>query len=179
MIWKMHDRVIDIATFSPPVVSCAIRSTSAQDLWTPLKDKFYIVNHASIFQMKSEWQNITKVNDSISLYLQMIKEAHDDLYVAGVYFDDDDVVIITLNSLSAEYNTIRSIIREKENVISINDLRSQLLTEEAILDNALATSFLSTMEARNNGSNYKASKLASYSNYGNQSTASSLRGSSY
>lgn len=88
-------------------------------------------------------------------------------------------MILTLNSLSAEYNTIRSIIRERENVISINDLRSQLLTEEAILDNAPATSFLSTMEARNNGSNSKAPKFASYSNYGNQSAASSPRGSSY
>lgn len=85
----MYDRAIDIATFSPPAVSYDIGSTSAQDLWTPFKDKFYIVTHASIFQMKSEWQNITKVNDSISLYLQMIKEAHDYLYAAGVYFDDD------------------------------------------------------------------------------------------
>ena len=79
--------------------------------------------------MKSELQNIKKWPNSISQYLQRIKEASDYLAAAGVHFEDDDIVILTLNGLSGEYNTIRSIIRGRENVISLKDLRSQLFAE--------------------------------------------------
>ena len=101
--------------------------------------------------MKSELQNIKKGNDYISLYLQKIKEARDYLSAARVKFDDDDIVILTLNGLSSEYNTIRSIIRGREHVISLKDLRFQLLAEEAMLDSASATPFLTVMAADNSG----------------------------
>ncbi|CAN6701130.1 unnamed protein product [Malus baccata var. baccata] len=104
------------------------------------------------FKMKFELQNIKKGTDSISVYLQRIKEARDYLFAAGVQFDDDDIVILTLNGLSSEYNTLRSIIRGRENVISMKDLRSQLLAEEAMVENIPITPFLSAMVARNNGS---------------------------
>ncbi|KAM2627714.1 hypothetical protein TB2_001132 [Malus domestica] len=126
-VWKMHDRALMqllTATLSHSAVSCAIGSTSARDLWVRLKEQFSIVTRATIFQMKSELQNIKKGSDSISMYLQMIKEARDHLAAAGVHFGDDDVVILTLNGLSSEYNTLRSIIRGRETVISMKDLRS-------------------------------------------------------
>ncbi|KAM2484597.1 hypothetical protein ACFX1W_042083 [Malus domestica] len=71
-IWKMHDRALMqliTATLSPSAVSCAIGSTSAHDLWVRLKEQFSIVTRATIFQMKSELQNIKKGTDSISMYL--------------------------------------------------------------------------------------------------------------
>ncbi|XP_070681689.1 uncharacterized protein [Malus domestica] len=122
-VWKMHDRALMqllTATLSPSAVSCAIGSSSAYDMWQRLKEQFSIVTRATIFQMKSELQNIKK--GSISIYLQRIKEARDYLFVAGVQFNDDDIVILTLNGLSSEYNTLRSIIRGRENVTSMKDL---------------------------------------------------------
>ncbi|KAM1692819.1 hypothetical protein ACFX2K_032390 [Malus domestica] len=154
-VWKMHDRALMqliTATLSPSPVSCAISSTSARDLWVRLKEQFSIVTRAAIFQMKSELQDIKKGTDSISQYLQRIKEARDYLVAVGVHFDDDDIVILTLNGLPSEYNTLRSIIRGRENVISMKDLRFQLLAEEAMVDNIPITHFLSAMVARNNGS---------------------------
>ncbi|KAM1010061.1 hypothetical protein TB1_044703 [Malus domestica] len=154
-VWKMHDRALMqllTATLSHSAFSCAIGSSSAHDLWQRLKEQFSIVTRATIFQMKSELQNIKKGTDSISVYLQRIKEARDYLFAAGVQFDDDDIVILTLNGLSSEYNTMRSIIRGRENVISMKDLRSQLLAEEAMVENIPITPFLSAMVACNNGS---------------------------
>ncbi|CAN6708179.1 unnamed protein product [Malus baccata var. baccata] len=121
-IWKMHDKALMqliTATLSPAAISCAIGSTSSKDLWFRLKDQFSTVTKASIFQLKSELQTIKKGNDSITLYLQKIKEARDLLTAAVVIFEDDDVVILTLNGLPAEYNTIRSVIRGRETVISL------------------------------------------------------------
>lgn len=98
-IWKMHDRSLMqliTTTLSPFVISCAIGSTSAQDLWVRLMEQFSIVTRATIFQMKSELQNIKKGTYSISLYLQHIKEASGYLATAGVLFNDDDIMILTL-----------------------------------------------------------------------------------
>ena len=153
-IWKMHDRALMqliTATLSPSAVSCAIGSTSARDLWVRLKEQFSIVTRTTIFQMKSELQNIKKGTDSISQYLQRIKEARDYLSAAAVTFEDDDIVILTLNGLSSEYNTLRSIIRGRENVISMKDLRSQLLAEEAMIENVALTPLLTAMVAKNGG----------------------------
>ncbi|CAN6688225.1 unnamed protein product [Malus baccata var. baccata] len=137
-IWKMHDRALMqliSATLLAPAISCAIGSISSLDLWTCLKEQFSTVSRTSIFQMKSELQTIKKGNDSVTLYLQRIKKARDYLSAAGVYFEDDDIVILTLIGLPSKFNTIRSVIRGQDTVISLKDLRSQLLAEEAMLEN--------------------------------------------
>ncbi|KAM2076671.1 hypothetical protein ACFX1T_039381 [Malus domestica] len=126
-VWKMHDKALMqliTATLSPTGISCAIGSTSSKELWTRLKEQFSTITRTSIFQLKSELQTIKKGNDSIIVYLQKIKEARDLLFAAGVFFDDDDIVILTLNGLPAEFNTIRSVIQGCETVISLKDLRS-------------------------------------------------------
>ena len=56
------------------------------------------------------------------------------------------------NSHKYAHITLRSIIRGHENVITMKDLRSQLLAEEAMVDNVHITPFLSAMVAQNNGS---------------------------
>ncbi|CAN6715831.1 unnamed protein product [Malus baccata var. baccata] len=145
-----------------------------------LKEQFSIVTRATIFQMKSELQNIKKGTYSISLYLQRIKETRDYLAAIGVLFADDDIVILTLNGLSSEYNTLRSIIRGRENVISMKNLHSQLLVEEAMLANVPVTPFLSAMVASNLSA---ASKLPHFGSNSTRphysSNSSSSNGGSY
>jgi len=117
----MHDRAIMqliTATLSPIVMSCAIVSTSSKDLWNQLKEQFSIISRTSIFQMKSNLQTIKKGAYSVSQYLYRIKEVRDYLSTTGVYFADEDIIILALNGLPAEYNTIRCVIRGRESVIS-------------------------------------------------------------
>ncbi|KAM2045332.1 hypothetical protein ACFX1T_009539 [Malus domestica] len=98
-IWKMHDRALMqliIATLSPTAMSCIIGCMTPYDMWTNLNDRFSTVTKASILQMKIELQNIKKCVDSVSQYLQHIKDARDHLFAAGVFFDDDDVVVLAL-----------------------------------------------------------------------------------
>lgn len=78
---------------SHDIISCAIGSTSSQDLWNRLKEKFSTITRINIFQMKSELQMIKKGNNSINVYLQRIKEAMDYLSAAGECFDDDDDIV--------------------------------------------------------------------------------------
>lgn len=110
IVWKMHDCAIMqliIATLSSITLSCAIGSTSSEDLWLRLKEQFSTVSRTSIFQLKSNLQTIKKESNSISQYLHRIKEARDYLTDAGVYFADEDIVILALNGYPTEYNTFR------------------------------------------------------------------------
>lgn len=150
LVWKLHDRAIMqliTATLSPIAMSCAIGSSSSKELWIRLKEQFSSISKTSIFQLKSNLQNIKKGTDSISQYLLRIKEARDYLSAAGVYFCDEDIVILALNGLPGEYNTFRCVVRGRESVITLKDFRSQLLAEESIIENSMMnnSTFLAAM----------------------------------
>lgn len=83
--------------------------------------------------MKIELQNIKKWSKSVFVYLQKIKDVRDHLAVAGLLFEDDDIIILALKRLPADFNTFRCVIKGRENGISLKDLKSELLAEEAII----------------------------------------------
>jgi hypothetical protein len=120
-------------------------------------DRFSTVTKARIFQMKSELQTIKKGSEPVSQYLQRIKDARDHLSAAGVYFEDDDIVILALNGLSSDYNTFRCMVRGRDNVLSLKDFRSQLPAEEATIEQTHSSSpFVSAMLVQNQVSQGKA-----------------------
>ncbi|KAM2012136.1 hypothetical protein ACFX1T_024034 [Malus domestica] len=150
-----------IGTLSVTGTSCIIGCTHASEMWMSLHDRFSTVTKASIFQLKTELQNIKKGTESISQYLQRVKDARDHLAAAGVSFDDDDIIIITLKWLPSEYNTFRTVIRRRDNVISLKDFRAQLLAEEAVIENSpLSSSFVPVMLAHGHDSKWKGLLLA-------------------
>ena len=101
--------------------------------------------------MKVDIQNIKKGSDFVSIYLQRFKAVRDFLASTGVAFPDEDIVILALNGLPTYYNTFRCIIRGKGSVISLKEFRSQLLAEEATIENNVFMPFMSAMVAKNNG----------------------------
>ncbi|CAL8157377.1 unnamed protein product [Prunus armeniaca] len=149
----MHDRALMqllIATLSSTAISYVIGCTSSHDMWVQLKDRFSTITKARIFQMKSELQTIKKGSEPVSQYLQRIKDARDHLFAAEVSFEDDDIVILALNGLPSDYNTFRCMVRGRENVLSLKDFRSQLIAEEATLEQTNSASpFVSAMMAQN------------------------------
>ena len=154
-VWKMYDMAfmqLITATLLSVAISCAIGSSSARDLWVRLQEHFSTVSKTLIFQLKSDLQTIKKWVDFVTQYLQRIKEIRDYLGAAGVNFEDEDIVILALNGLPAEYNTFRCVIRGRENVIPLKEFRAQLLAEKAILENSQSLPFSTTLFAKNQGS---------------------------
>jgi hypothetical protein len=93
----------------------------------------------------------------VSQYLQRIKDVRDHLSAAGVYFEDEDIVILALNGLSSDYNTFRCMVRGRDNVLSLKDFCSQLLAEEATIEQTHSSSpFVSAMHVQNQVSQGKA-----------------------
>lgn len=113
------------ATLSTTSMLCVIGCSNSHEIWTNLKDKFSIITKASIFQLKTKLQNIKKGFETVSQCLQRIKDTRDHFSAAGVSSDDDDIIILALKGLPADYNSFRIVIRGRENVISLNDFRAQ------------------------------------------------------
>ncbi|CAN6725292.1 unnamed protein product [Malus baccata var. baccata] len=121
---------------------------------TPCPPRVLVHQESYDYLMKFELQIIKKGIDSITVYLQRIKEVRDYLSAARVYFEDDDIVILTLNGLSFEYNTIPSVIRGHESVISLKDLQSQLLAEEAMIETFNTAPMLNALSQSQSGRPY-------------------------
>lgn len=58
-----------IATLSLTAMSCIIGCSNSLGMWNNLKHRFSTVTKTSIFQMKTELQNIKKGSESVSQYL--------------------------------------------------------------------------------------------------------------
>lgn len=80
-------------------------------MWLNLTEQFSTMTKATIFQMKTKLQNIKKGSESVSVYLQKIKDARDHLAAARVILDDEDIIILALKGLPTEFNTFRCVIR--------------------------------------------------------------------
>lgn len=91
--------------------------------------------------------------------MQKIKEARDYLSAVGVFLDDEDIIILALNGLPPEYNTFHTVVRGRENVMTIKEFKSQLLAKESIVDSHIHGSFLFAMVANNSAAMHKCSNM--------------------
>ncbi|KAM1555248.1 hypothetical protein ACFX1T_007769 [Malus domestica] len=57
---------------------------------------------------------------------------------------DEDIVIVALQGLPSEYNTIKDVIRGRENLVSLKELRSQLKAEESTLEEVVKQAHVMT-----------------------------------
>ena len=148
----MHDYALMLlltATLSSSAISCVIGSTSSREMWV---NHFFLPStKTSIIKLQTYLYNMKKGSYSISQFLRRIKEARDGLSVLGVTLADEDFVLIALNGLPATYNTFKCVIRGSEGVISLENFRQQLLTEEAIMDCASVAPLVSTVVTKFGG----------------------------
>ncbi|KAB2608862.1 hypothetical protein D8674_012030 [Pyrus ussuriensis x Pyrus communis] len=71
------------STLSEEIIPFTVGVSSARDLWLKLEQRFGGVSDAHIHQLRSKLQNIQKGSQSMSDYLQQIKEISDSLTAAG------------------------------------------------------------------------------------------------
>ncbi|KAM1553006.1 hypothetical protein PS1_005782 [Malus domestica] len=157
-VWKIHDKALMTlisATLSSSALSCIIGCQSSNEMWMNFRERFSSVTRTSIVQLKIDLQNIKKGPESVDVYLQRIKESRDQLAAAGVTISDEDIVIVALRGLPSEYNTIKAVIRGRENLVSLKELRSQLKAEESTLDEATKQiPLMSAMYTQASGSHF-------------------------
>jgi FtsZ-binding cell division protein ZapB len=132
LIWKKKDKALltlIYSTLSSPVLAMVVGSTTSQEVWNRLEEKFTCTVRANVLNLKLELQGIKKGNESINSYLQRIKDTRDRLSAVGVHVDNEELLHMILKGLP-------SAIRTRDDIISFEKLSVLLQTEEQSMTEA-------------------------------------------
>uniref|UniRef100_A0A2N9G004 Reverse transcriptase Ty1/copia-type domain-containing protein n=1 Tax=Fagus sylvatica TaxID=28930 RepID=A0A2N9G004_FAGSY len=142
------------------VLAMVVGTTTAQEVWNRLEEKFTCTARANVLNLKLELQGIKKGNDSINSYLQRIKNTRDKLSAVGVLVDNEELLHMVLKGLPKEFASFASAIRTRDDTISFEKLSVLLQTEEqsmaAVSDpfpNSALAMFVSNNQKPHNGFN--------------------------
>uniref|UniRef100_A0A2N9GES9 Retrotransposon Copia-like N-terminal domain-containing protein n=1 Tax=Fagus sylvatica TaxID=28930 RepID=A0A2N9GES9_FAGSY len=133
LIWKKKDKALltlIYSTLSSPVLAMVVGSTTSQEVWNRLEEKFTCTVQANVLNLKLELQGIKKGNESINSYLQRIKSTRDKLSAVGVLVDNEELLHMVLKGLPKEFAPFASAIRTRDDTISFEKLSVLLQTEE-------------------------------------------------
>lgn len=78
---------------------------------------------------------------------------------------DEDIIVVTLNGLPAEYSMIKTVIRARDDSISFKDLRAQLLAAERDIEAQFSLSGSMTTMAARGSSSFKGSSRNGANNF--------------
>uniref|UniRef100_A0A2N9HWD5 Retrotransposon Copia-like N-terminal domain-containing protein n=1 Tax=Fagus sylvatica TaxID=28930 RepID=A0A2N9HWD5_FAGSY len=163
LIWRKKDKALLtllLSTLSSPVLAMVVGTTTAQEVWNRLEEKFTCTARANVLNLKLELQGTKKGNESINSYLQRIKNTRDKLSAVGVLVDNEELLHMILKGLPKEFAPFASAIRTRDDSISFEKLSVLLQTEEQSmtevsdpLTNSVLAMFVSNNHKPNNGFN--------------------------
>jgi hypothetical protein len=137
--WKARDKALFSlisATLSPSAISLVMGQTTASGIWKIIVNRYTSVSRSSIVNLKRELNSIKKNSDSVTDYLQKIKEARDKLVSVGVTIDDEEILHIVLQGLSSDFHSFTSAMLTENELVSFEELHTLMKTEEDLLKSA-------------------------------------------
>ncbi|KAB2628692.1 hypothetical protein D8674_033487 [Pyrus ussuriensis x Pyrus communis] len=135
--WYEKDQNILIwlnSTLSEEIIPFTVGVTSSHDLWINLENRFGGVSAAHIHQLCSRLHAIHKGDSSISEYLQRIKGISDALMAAGSPVSDQDLIAVTLNGLSDDYESFIDSIMLRISSTTLDELHGLLINKELFMN---------------------------------------------
>jgi hypothetical protein len=141
--WKSRDKTLFSllsSTLSPSAISLVMGQTTASGIWKVILNMYTSISRSSIVNLKRELHSIKKHSDSITQYLQKIKEARDKLVSVGVFIDDEEILHIVLQGLPTEFHSFTSAMLTKNEAVKFEELHTLMKTEEDLLKSAMDNS---------------------------------------
>uniref|UniRef100_A0A2N9HWR7 CCHC-type domain-containing protein n=1 Tax=Fagus sylvatica TaxID=28930 RepID=A0A2N9HWR7_FAGSY len=132
-LWNTRDQALLTlinSTLSPSVLSMVVGHNSAQEVWKTLEHRFTSTSRANVLNLKIELHNLKKGTESVSLYLQKVKNTRDKLVAVGTLIDNEELLHIILKGLPREYSPFCSAIRTRNEPVSFEEIMVLLQTEE-------------------------------------------------
>ncbi|CAL5350299.1 unnamed protein product [Camellia sinensis] len=132
--WKLVDSCLRsclIVTLTPSIYSSILHPKHSTELWFALEKQFTSLSRSHIHQLKNKLSAVSKKTKSMEVYLQEIKDLVDQLALACSPICDEDLILLVLNGLPEEYNALKTTIRAKSEVLTMDELCA-LLCYEAI-----------------------------------------------
>jgi hypothetical protein len=141
--WQARDKALMSlisATLSPSAHSLVIGQSSAHGMWTVLLKRYTSISRSNIMNLKKQLHDVKKNTDTITQYLQRIKEAIDKLAAVGTLVDDEDLLHIVLKGLPSEYESFSSAMLTKNESVSFEELNVLMISQEELLKSSQANS---------------------------------------
>jgi hypothetical protein len=125
------------STLSPSAISLVMGQMSALGIWRVIKNRYTSISRSSVVNLKRELNNIKKGNDSVTQYLQKIKEARDKLTNVGIHIDDEEILHIVLQGLPSEFHSFTSAMLTKNEPVLFEKLHTLMKTEKDLLKSSM------------------------------------------
>uniref|UniRef100_A0A2N9GMR9 Retrotransposon Copia-like N-terminal domain-containing protein n=1 Tax=Fagus sylvatica TaxID=28930 RepID=A0A2N9GMR9_FAGSY len=141
--WKTKDKTLFSlisSTLSPSAISLVMGQTTASGIWRVILNRYTSISRSSIVNLKRELHSIKKNSDSVTQYLQKIKEARDKLVSVGVFIDDEEIPHIVLQGLPSDFHSFTSAMLTKNEAVRFEELHTLMKTEEDLLKSAMDNS---------------------------------------
>jgi uncharacterized membrane protein YgcG len=134
--WQARDKALMSlisATLSPAAHSLIIGQSSAFGMWTVLLKRYTSISRSNILNLKKQLHDVKKNTDTVTQYLQRIKESRDKLAAVGTIVDDEDLLHIVLKGLSSKYESFSTAMLTKSDPVSFEELHVLMITQEELL----------------------------------------------
>jgi hypothetical protein len=131
--WKIRDQALKTllnATVSPSALSLVIRQSTARGMWEVLERRYTSLSQTHVLSLKGELDRIQKKNESMSVFLDRVKELRDKLSAVRVEVDDEELLHVVMKGLPPEYDAFCSAMPTKDRSISCEELHVMLTSEE-------------------------------------------------
>ena len=135
-MWYEKDQNILIwlnSTLSEDLIPFTFGVTSSRELWVALEQRFGGVSVAHIHQLRSRLHSAQKGDLTILEYIQHIKTISDSLMAAGAPVSESDLIVVTLNGLSDDYESFIDSIMLRISSTSLDELHCLLINKELFL----------------------------------------------
>uniref|UniRef100_A0A2N9F5L7 Reverse transcriptase Ty1/copia-type domain-containing protein n=1 Tax=Fagus sylvatica TaxID=28930 RepID=A0A2N9F5L7_FAGSY len=171
--WKARDKALFSlisSTLSPSAISLVMGQTTASGIWKVIMNRYTSVSRSSIVNLKRELNSIKKNSDSVTEYLQKIKEARDKLVSVGVHIDDEEILHLVLQGLPTEFHAFTFTMLTKNESVRFEELHTLMKTEEDLLksasDNSKELTHMAMAANKSSPSNFNSS-TAPFNNHFN------------
>uniref|UniRef100_A0A2N9I200 CCHC-type domain-containing protein n=1 Tax=Fagus sylvatica TaxID=28930 RepID=A0A2N9I200_FAGSY len=114
--WDTRDQALLTlinSTLSPSVLPMVVGQNSAQSVWKTLEHRFTSTSRSNVLNLKIELHNLKKGSESVSSYLQKIKNTRDKLIAVGTLIDNEELLHIILKGLPREFGPFCSAIQTR------------------------------------------------------------------
>jgi len=106
-------------------------SKTAADIWTTIKNLYETQNTNRVLALKGKLFALRMdENESVAGFMARVKDLSDKLGAIGEKVSDSDLVTLTLNRMTDEYQTFISGLAAREKAPSFDELTAILLQEE-------------------------------------------------
>ena len=107
-----------------------------------LKKRFALVSRSHLLSLRDELMSIKKGSESMDSFFQRIKEIRDKFRVVAICVDEEELIHLVLKALPPEYDAFYSIIRTRNDILTLEELNTLLNTEERSIKKRSNTSDL-------------------------------------